>query len=64
MKILLDDYMIKKNLSESQVSMMTGLSRSTIHEIRKGSMPRVDTVELLAIGLHIRISDLLDSPHL
>lgn len=64
MKILLDYYMTKKRLSESQVSIMTGLSRSTIHEIRRGSMPRVDTIELLAIGLHIRISDLLDSDYL
>ena len=64
MKILLDDYMTKRRLSESQVSIMTGLSRSTIHEIRRGSMPRVDTIELLAMGLHIRISDLLDSPYL
>lgn len=51
MKILLDVYMNKNNLTERQVSRMTGLSRSTIHEIRTGAvMPRIDTMEILAKG--------------
>nr|DAM14459.1 MAG TPA: helix-turn-helix domain protein [Caudoviricetes sp.] len=62
MKILLDDYMRKNKLSIGKVSVMTGLSKSTIYEIKNGSMPQVDTLELLAKGLHIRIRDLIDSP--
>lgn len=65
MKILLDEYMDKNNLTERQVSRMTGLSRSTIHEIRTGAaMPRIDTMEILAKGLQIKISDLVDSPYI
>lgn len=64
MKILLDDLMKARNLTERQVSIMTGLSPSTVHEIRKGSMPRVDTLELLAAGLRVKISDLIESRYL
>lgn len=64
MKILLDEIMKTRGLSEGQVSILTGLSGSTVHEIRRGSMPRVDTVEILAKGLGIRINDLIDSPYL
>lgn len=64
MKILLDDLMKARNLTERQVSIMTGLSPSTVHEIRKGSMPRVDTLELLAAGLKVKISDLIESRYL
>lgn len=61
MKILLDEYMKKKNLTERQVSIMTGLSKSTIHEIKGGSMPRIDTMVMLAKGLHMKVRDLTDS---
>lgn len=61
MKILLDELMQKRRLTERQVSIMTGLSPSTVHEIRKGSMPRVDTLELLARGLKVKFYDLLDT---
>jgi transcriptional regulator with XRE-family HTH domain len=65
MKILLNDYMDKKKLTERQVSRLTGLSRSTIHEIRTGAaMPRIDTLEILAKGLQIKIGDLVESPYI
>lgn len=65
MKILLNDYMDKKKLTERQVSRLTGLSRSTIHEIRAGSaIPRIDTLEILAKGLQIKIGDLVESPYI
>lgn len=64
MKILLDEIMEQRNLTERQVSILTGLSRSTVHEIRKGSMPRADTLEQLAKGLKIKISDLMESEYL
>ncbi|WP_334299628.1 helix-turn-helix transcriptional regulator [Enterocloster lavalensis] len=56
--------MEQRNLTERQVSILTGLSRSSVHEIRKGSMPRVDTLEQLAKGLKIKISDLVESDYL
>lgn len=65
MKILLDDIMAKRNLTERQVGIMTGIAPSTIHDIRRGiSMPRADTLEELAKGLGVRIQDLIDSEYL
>ena len=64
MKIILDIEMAKRNLSVRQVSRMTGIPASTISDIMNGkSMPRMDTMEMLAKGLHIKISDLYNSPY-
>lgn len=64
MKILLDKIMLKKNLSVRQVSIATGISKSTISRIANGEIsPTADTLELLAKGLKVRISDLIDSPY-
>lgn len=64
MKILLDKIMFKKNLSVRQVSIATGISKSTINRIANGEIsPTADTLEILAKGLKVRISDLIDSPY-
>lgn len=63
MKILLDKIMQSKNLSIRQVSILTGIPRSTIGDIMNGRMPRIDTLEALAKGLKIRISDLYESEY-
>ena len=63
MKILLDKIMQSKNLSIRQVSILTGVPRSTIGDIMNGRMPRIDTLEALAKGLKIRISDLYESEY-
>lgn len=64
MKILLDKVMFKKNLTIRQVSMMTGIPKSTIGRIANGECsPSADTLELLAKGLKVRIYDLMDSPY-
>lgn len=63
MKILLDKIMQSKNLSIRQVSIMTGVPRSTIGDIMNGRMPRIDTLETLAKGLKVRISDLYESEY-
>ncbi|MEQ3619132.1 helix-turn-helix domain-containing protein [Mediterraneibacter gnavus] len=64
MIILLDKIMAKQNLSIRQVSMLTGISKSTINRIANGEIsPTADTLELLAKGLKVRISDLIDSPY-
>lgn len=62
MKILLDEIMKSRGLSERQVSIMTGLSKSTIHDIKTGTMPRIDTLVSLAVGLNMKVRDLTDSP--
>lgn len=51
-----------KNLSTRQVSIATGISKSTVSRIANGEIsPTADTLELLAKGLKVRISDLIDS---
>jgi len=55
--------MYEKNLTVRQVSMITKVPRSTISDICNGAMPKMDTMEKLAAGLKIRISDLYESPH-
>lgn len=64
MKILLDKIMLSKNLTIRQVSNLTGVSKSSIQRIMNNEIsPSADTLERLAKGLKIHISDLLDSPY-
>lgn len=64
MKILLYKIMYSKNLSVRQVSLLTGMSKSTINRIMNNQVsPTADQLELLAKGLKVRISDLIDSPY-
>lgn len=57
--------MYEKNLSIRQVEIMTGVSKSTINRIMNGEVsPTADTLEHLAKGLKIRISDLIESDYL
>jgi len=62
MKILLDQIMQKRNLTARQVEIMTGVPKSTVNRIANSQIsPRLDTLEQLAKGLHIRISNLYES---
>lgn len=62
MKILLGDIINEKNLTLRQVEILTGIPRSTISDIISGrTSPRMDTMERLAEGLKVRISDLYES---
>lgn len=64
MKILLDKIMTRKNLTIRQVSIMTGVPKSTINDIASGkTIPRLDTLEEIAKGLKVRISDLFESDY-
>lgn len=59
MKILLGDYMYKRNLTARQVEIMTGVSKSTINRISNNQIsPTMDIMEQLAKGLGVKISDL------
>ena len=61
MKVLLGQIMYDKNLSVRQVSIMTGVSKSTISRIVNGQVsPTLDTVEQLAKGLHLKVTDLFE----
>ena len=64
MRVLLDKIMTSKNLTIRQVSHLTGISKSSIQRIMNNEIsPSADTLECLAKGLKVRISDLLDSPY-
>ncbi len=64
MKMLLDKIMYNKNLSIRQLSVMTGIPKSTINDIVTGrTMPRIDTLEIIAKGLKVRIADLYESDY-
>lgn len=51
MKILIADIIFQKNLSLRQVSILTGVPKSTIGKLCNGSIPRLDTLEKIARGL-------------
>lgn len=62
MKILLGDIMYKKNLTVRQVSILTGVPKSTIGRITNNQVsPNLDTLEQIAQGLNIHITDLFES---
>lgn len=63
MKILLSKIVYEKNLSIRQLSIMSGVPKSTIQEyMNEDSNPKIKALEQLAKGLHCRISDLYESP--
>ncbi len=56
--------MCKHNLNDRQVEALTGVPKSTVNRIRNSLVsPNLDTLEQLAKGLHIRISDLFESDY-
>lgn len=63
MKMLLDKIIYEKNLTVRQVSYMTGIPKSTISDICNGRIPRLDTLEQLAKGLGLKMSDLYESEY-
>lgn len=63
MKILLDQIMYEKKLSVRQVSYLTGVPKSTISKIQNGGIPRLDTLEQIAKGIGVRITELFESDY-
>ena len=62
MKILLDKIMYDKHLTIRQLSILTGVPKSTIADIASGKIsPRLDTLEQLAKRLNVRITDLFEA---
>ena len=61
MKILLKEIMTEKGLSIRQVEFLTGVPRTTIHRMLKGQIPRADILEELAIGLKVKITELIET---
>lgn len=64
MEILLSKIIYERKLSVRQVEHLTGVSKSTIDRIVNESVsPTLDTLETIAKGLNVKITDLFDSPY-
>ena len=64
MKILIGEILYKRNISYRQFSIMTGIPKSTIADICNGlTIPRIDTLELIAKELKMHITDLFESEY-
>lgn len=54
--------MTERQLSIRQVSIMTGISKSTIHNIMNNVYsPTMDTLEIIAKGLSVRFDELYET---
>ena len=64
MKILIEKIIYEKNLTVRQVSMMSGVPKSTVQKLMdENSNPTLTTLEKLAAGLKCKISDLYKSDY-
>lgn len=64
MKILLGDIMYRKNISVRQLSLMSGIPKSTINNImNERYSPTLENLEKIAIALEVKISDLYESEY-
>ena len=64
MKVLLKEIRTKKRLSLRQLEYMTGIPRSTLSDIENHHVPfTLEAAEIIAKGLHMKISELYDSEY-
>ena len=64
MEILLSKIMKEKNISYRKLEKLTGISKSSLHDITYDRIsPRLNTLEIIAMALQTKISDLYDSPY-
>ena len=64
MRILLGQILYERNISYRQLSIMTGITKSTIANIcNEVYMPQIDTLEIIAKALKVRITDLFESDY-
>jgi transcriptional regulator with XRE-family HTH domain len=64
MKILLGKIMKENGISYRKLEAMTGIPHSTLHYIANDTVsPQMDTMELLAKGLGMKIVNLFESEY-
>lgn len=63
MKIKIKEILEQKGLTIRQAAELCGVPKSTIGDICDGASPRLDTLEKIAQGLGLHITDLFDSPY-
>lgn len=63
-QILLKEILIKKNITYRQAEILTGVSKSALQAIANEKRdPRLSTLEQIATGLGIKMTDLFDSEY-
>lgn len=64
MKVLLGEILYKRKISYGQLSIMTGIPKSSISDMCNGvSVPRLDTLENIAKALGMKMTDLFESDY-
>ena len=63
MKIKVKEIFEQKCLTILQASLLCGVPMVTIRDLCDGASPRLDTLEKIAQGLGLHITDLFDSPY-
>lgn len=64
MKILLWKIRVEKDLTLLELAHITGLSKTHLNDIENERVsPRLDTLEILAQAMQVRITDLFDSDY-
>lgn len=54
----------KKGITLKKMEELTGISKSTLNAIENGKvMPRIDTLEQIAKGMGVKITDLFESKY-
>jgi len=63
-KIIVKEVREKNNYTLRQLSIISGVSKSTISKVENGRCsPTLDTLEKIAIGLNVHIVDLFESDY-
>ena len=64
MRVLLKEIMHKKGISYRRLAILTGIKRSTLHDIATGkTSPRLKDLEAIAEKLEVKITELFESPY-
>ena len=63
-RIKLKEILEKRNLTYRQVEILTGIGKTTLQAIASGERdPRLSTLEQIAAGLNVKITDLFESEY-
>lgn len=63
-KINVKEYREKKDYTLRQLARISGVAKSTISKVENGRCsPSINTLEKIAIGLSVRITDLFESDY-
>lgn len=63
MEIKVKEVIKKKQLTIRRAAKICGVPKSTLADICAGATPNLDTLEQIAKGLDVRMTDLFDSPY-